>query len=141
MGSTPLPGKRKCIMKTDPWQVTKAEALLVRCPKCLKPEGEPCVYVPPKANTRFVNTKKWAETLNRVGTRTKVPHQERFSAARLKCRSAWLRKRGRASIRAIPEHILILHAQREWDLAEYWKLRKWLTEHADIFLLNESVLP
>lgn len=128
-------------MKTDPWQVTQAEALLVECPKCLKPEGEPCVYVTPSWKPRFSNTKKWAEILNRAGTRTKVPHQERFSAARLKCRDSWLRKRGRASIRAVPEHILILQAQREWDLVEYWKLRNWLTEHAHIFLLNESVLP
>jgi hypothetical protein len=125
----------------DDFRVSPEEALTVKCPKCLKPVGDPCVYVPPRLHMNYDRSLTYLDALKRSGTPTKVPHLERNSAARDKRKTNYVRRPGRAGIRPRPERLYILQAQRQAELDDYLALRNWLKQHADLFLLNDSVLP
>jgi hypothetical protein len=125
----------------DPWRVGKDEAYQVECPKCLAPVGHHCVYVAPRLHLNHERSQTCLAALKRAGTATKVPHIERYSAARDKRTTGYIRRPGRAHIRPKSGRMNIVKAERDYELKEHMALREWLKQHGDIFLLSDSVLP
>lgn len=99
-------------------------ALSVRCPMCGQDPGDPCVYI--SAPRGRVLTAKGRALLERLGTPTKVPHNER--------RNAYTQKGLREARRFLPQppHVA-WPALRQFDLDEYYAMRNWLRRNGSIF--------
>jgi hypothetical protein len=116
----------------DLYRVSEPEALTVKCPKCHREPGEPCVYVDRSLTLKNPRTLEAAKRQELAGTPTKRPHAERGDAAR-KLRTYESPRPGRRSIRPEPEILKIQQAHRAWDLAEFQQLQSWLRQYGSIF--------
>lgn len=99
----------------------------VKCPRCGKPKGNPCVYVEPRNPPEEL--RNWAGyqlQRERAGKPTKKPHLERFQEAR-ETRWQSLRKRRAYPVRpADPELVAASRAMHTQDLREQLALAIWL---------------
>ena len=115
-------------------------AYTVSCPACQAKANQPCRYLPPKSPTHTPSWNRSAaqqEKLARVGTETKRPHYQRSNKVVDK-REAERRKAYWAKVTKPPA---ALFALRDFDRAEYTKLKDWLRSYGHILYLRPWNMP
>jgi hypothetical protein len=118
----------------DPRPVTDDEAKQFWCPACKQPRGRPCVYI---RDARYVYRADGNLYVNRVkaGELTRRVHTERRWAA------VTARRRAQPPVvKPNPELVDAARAMREFDLAEWAKLREWLRANGGILTELGAVL-
>lgn len=116
----------------SPERVAVADAVSdTACPKCGALQGAPCVYLPFNAGPQGprLRTMLTPQYL-RVGLPMPTVHRERRKVVRDR-RGVAARRDARRPC-APDEVMLITRALREFDLAEYQRLREWLRLHGHL---------
>jgi hypothetical protein len=105
----------------------------IKCPLCNADPGSPCVYMRPE----YLPEHSWSSAAQarreRIGTPTRLPHAKRVGAllTRRDHRAMVARRKALVAqgIASTPPAVFSLRA---FDLAEYQRLREWLTRYAPI---------
>lgn len=111
-----------------------AQALQVTCSKCGAGVGAGCTYIMPKTRPEFSNSQQFLDQVARAGALTKVPHNERRSAAFQREVDAMHTARRIARDKAMVHNEISkkVRALRDFDAGETMALREWLRLHAGI---------